>query len=46
MLSTSIVGMQHGAAVEWAKFGITGVIDEQWNGVAPSRWFYGSMYNS
>jgi len=45
MLSTGIVGTQH-AAVEWAKFGITGVVDQQWNGVAPSRWFYGSMYNS
>jgi len=37
--------MQH-AAVELAKFGITGVVDQQWNGVAPTRWFYGSMYDS
>jgi len=45
MFSTAIVGMQH-AAGEWAKFEITGVVDYQWNGVAPSCWFYGSMYNS
>jgi len=45
MFSTGIVGMQH-AAVELAKFGITDVVDEQWNSVAPSRWFYDSMYNS
>jgi len=35
MFSTGIAGMQH-AAAEWAKFGITGVVDWQWNGVAPS----------
>jgi len=29
MFTTGIVGMQH-AAVEWAKFGITCVVDEQW----------------
>ena len=45
MFSTDIVGTQH-AAAEWAKFGITGVVDSKWNGVATSRWFYGYMYNS
>ena len=35
MISTDIAGMQH-AAAEWAKFGMTGVVDWQWNGVAPS----------
>jgi len=45
MFSTGIVGMQH-AAVEWAKLGITGVVDQQWNGAAPYRWFYESVYNS
>ena len=45
MFSEGIVGMQH-AAVEWAKFGITGVVDLQWNVVAPSRWLYGIAYNS
>jgi len=45
MFSTGIVGMQQ-ATAEWAMFGITGVVDKQWNGVAPSRWFNGSMYNS
>jgi len=45
MFSTGTVGMQH-AAAEWSKFGIAGAVDWQWNGVAPSCWFYGSMYNS
>jgi len=35
MFSTATVGMQH-AAAEWAKFEITGVVDQQWNGAAPS----------
>jgi len=34
MFLTGIVEMQH-AVAEWAKFGITGVVDKQWNGVAP-----------